>query len=334
MRVLKHAIIGLLIFTLVFLFLPTGQDGNAVVDNFQATTSYATSFKTTASQLVSPYVAQPVLSGANNEYVAGMGTLTSTATGWTGYLYEMCDVNNPSVSLGFETPAAFSSRFGNDKHATAGVHGGTDMVPSSADNIVWTVALLPGTVVKADWNKSYGWHVRQSVDGVPGLYILYAHLGEGWGGREGSDPHHEGAPPAWQSQDRGQMEWNTNGYKGKSSLVVSVGDHVGTGQRLGYYGHTGSSTNPHSHVELRFYLNSDGTPNDFGGNAPTTDNCYRADVWSVLKEGKSFSELEWVWYYYAKNSAGKSVGHVNFNKTMTRSDIEIAMKDTTEGGVD
>lgn len=329
MRTLKHMVVGVLIFTLLFLFLPVGQDEDAIISDFGATTSYASAFNMTQGQLVSPYIAQPVLSGANNEHIAGMSSLTSTATGWTGYLYEMCDVNEPSVSLGFEGPAWNTSRFANDRHVTAGVHGGTDMTPSSTSNIVWTLALLPGTVVKADWNESYGWHVRQSVDGVPGMYILYAHLGEGWGGLKGKDPHAKGTPPSWQSQDISSMEWGVCGYKGKSSLVVGVGDHVGTGQRLGYFGHTGSSTGPHSHVELRFYLDANGSPADFDGGCPTTDNCYRADVWSVLKEGKAFSDLEWVWYYY---DSGKS--YVNYNKTMTRDDIEIAMKDTTEGGVE
>ncbi len=313
MKVLKTTIIGILVFTIAFLFLPTGLDGNETVSNFMLTTSYAGTYNKSGAALVSPYIMEGTISGDTDEGLAALDKLTTADTGWTGNLYE---VINPDGTSTFKKPDYLKSNFANEKHVTGRTHGGTDMTDAGADvrsKVYWTLALLPGKVQIAGRDTSYGHYLIQTVDGAPGLYILYAHMGNGnaWGKSANS-----GRMPSWQSGT-------------SSSIQVKTGDTLVAGQRLGYLGTTGDSTGPHSHVELRYYKNVDGSPRVFPiGEYPQSAG-HRSNAWQVIHDGKSFSEISWMWY---------ENGKVYPDNKLTKDDLEylegIVNTDGDVGAID
>lgn len=73
------------------------------------------------------------------------------------------------------------------------------------------VAAQSGTVTKAQYSSSWGWHVK--INHGNGLETLYAHMVQG-------------------------------------SLRVSAGQQVSQGQQIGTMGTTGSSTGVHLHFEV------------------------------------------------------------------------------------
>jgi len=99
-------------------------------------------------------------------------------------------------------------------------HRGIDIAPSHrywpASAIyegtpAYIVAAASGTVVTSQFNSSYGWYVLIAHGG--GYATLYAHQ--------------------------------------HSRPMVSAGDFVAMGQRIGIVGSTGQSTGPHLHFEVR-----------------------------------------------------------------------------------
>lgn len=274
MRVLKHAIIGLLIFTLVFLFLPTGQDGNAVVENFQATTSYATSFRTSAAQLVAPYTALDTVTP--DDLDKGTKDEMSTVVA-AGYL--MClEDGTPLISA----PSSTYPRRGGSKGSkgnwnredntanTGAWHRGCDLVPEDGqqwNQPVYLCAFADGEVIQAGYGSSYGWSVV--IKHSEYIYTRYAHMGWGYGASEDYGPTDPDSLPAYQRNfTELSREPVSTGYRvqGESTLRVAVGDKVTAGQALGVMGSTGSSTGMHGHIELLLNPNGWGGGIQYGGN--------------------------------------------------------------------
>jgi murein DD-endopeptidase MepM/ murein hydrolase activator NlpD len=161
-------------------------------------------------------------------------------------------------------------------------HNGTDFTTSAGnDQRIWQVAIWGGTVVEAEMNgtdRSYGYTVV--IDHGNGFYTRYAHMGYGIGYYpEGNRP----TPKSWENQYAPGA--TTTGYEklGVSSLCVKEGDVVQAGDRLGTYGTTGHSSNPHAHVEM--FLTTSGAHNQ--------GTRWRAGVSNILLLGKDISEINW-----------------------------------------
>lgn len=277
----KTLLVGGLALFLGFTFLPIGINNGDVIDGYYATTSYASAVSMSQSALLSPYIEVGSIDGKSDANLAATDKLTdSTVTGWTGNLYECINADGTST---FKKPDNIGSVFANTAHISGGTHGGTDFgdgVSNMYGHKHWTLALLPGTIQKVGRDKSYGHYVVQTVDGAPGIYILYAHMANGsaWGDRVSSGP-----AASWQ--------------KGTDSTIqVKNGDHVDAGQRLGEVGTTGDSSGIHSHVELRYYKNADGTPKVWDIGTYPQSAGYRSNVAQVIFDNMKFSELTWVWY--------------------------------------
>lgn len=103
---------------------------------------------------------------------------------------------------------------------------------------------VSGTITSTYYSsRPYGNHAALDIAGNNGKAIGAARLGTvafaGWNGGYGN------------------LVIINHGYGFKtyyghmSSISVHVGQHVGTGQRIGYVGSTGHSTGPHCHFEVR-----------------------------------------------------------------------------------
>ncbi len=96
------------------------------------------------------------------------------------------------------------------------------------------------------------------VDPVLGVYRM--HEGIDIGGPEGAPIHAAGGGTVIWAGDRhgyGNAVFIDHGsgvvtvYAHQSKIGVSVGQHVGTGEVIGYVGHTGLAAGPHLHFEVR-----------------------------------------------------------------------------------
>lgn len=339
MRVLKHAIIGLLIFTLVFLFLPTGQDGNAVVDNFQATTSYATSFKTTSAQLVSPYVVTGEL-GPDSDMAKSVQTAMASAQ-LAEYILEVVpysDVYSPGEMRPVAPP---SSEFGKWRSWTTppAYHAGSDFScsPSAgAGNGVWFHALFSGNVVLSYYHSSWGRMVVIESDTMPGLYIRYCHMGPGnaslYGGKcnkpykyeNGEKPTSGGSRPSDWEKSQGYTAYNSESATwAGGSVQLKVGDHVNVGDRIGMVGTTGSSTGNHAHIELGVYIGTTGVVQKIPDRTdPGRKNSYLCDAHDVLMN-HNFDTCIWVNFVNTKSKSGK--------RELTKADLEYFYKNNPFG---
>ena len=260
------SVIALALFLLLFNFLPTSIDEDAVLSGYLNTTSFAAAINQTSMIMMQDV---SVLTAENSDEVKALDAKSPTRS---QYLYEVCDVTDPFGSGTKMNPDKCTSEFASARAFQSNKpHGGTDLVSNHyKDKIVWHLALWSGTVVKSEYHNSYGRYVLIKADDVPNLYYLYAHMAPG------NAKTYGGQQPSVQTAVN---------FPNGSSVLVKVGDHVNAGDKIGVVGTTGSSTGVHSHVELR--LSPQGS-----------SNCYRADVWKILNEGKKLSELEWVFYYY------------------------------------
>ncbi len=290
MRVLRTTVIGLVVFTLAFLFLPTGQDGNATVDNFMLTTSYATAYNTQSARLVSSYAEEPYVED-NTELTPSS---TTTVIAQSGYLF--CDKDGNGIE-GHITSHISANREGS-------LHNGEDIVPVGGlgkygPNEVFAVCPFPGTVVSAGYDganlHSMGYNVRVQI--TKHVDIVYMHLGYGAGKAVQYSSYTTkeklvrdnpcqavGYPDQWVTEE----EWcKEHGVKwkgvarwvGPSSIRVQAGDVITAGAVIGVPGDTGNSTGIHSHFCLR-YVDDSGTK-------------YYGSISEVL-DGANVKDIEWL----------------------------------------
>src|SRR5512133_1176291 len=118
-------------------------------------------------------------------------------------------------------------RYGGVFFAPNIVHTGVDI---DADEGTPILAAGPGTVVSADW----------------GLYT------EAPGNK--SDPYGQAVVLRHDFGYKGQTLFTV--YAHMSKIIAVVGQHVETGDVLGLVGHTGATTGPHLHFEVRLGANS------------------------------------------------------------------------------
>ncbi len=156
-------------------------------------------------------------------------------SGWRPPLYPIPWAMSPYDHFYFARPIAANEvnwpvadyRYGGIFFAPNIVHTGVDI---DAEEGAPIIAAGPGTVVWADWGlftetprneqDPYGMAVAIRHDfGYKGqqLYTIYAHM---------------------------------------SKIIAVVGQHVETGDVIGLVGHTGATTGPHAHFEVRFPINS------------------------------------------------------------------------------
>lgn len=310
MKIAFRLTVILCILAIVFTVMPGSMSADSIITFQKTATGYTVAEQVTSARDVS------TLNSSNNETIAN---LDRNLGGAIRTLYEICPGTDYNVQGALAIPDTCNSMFAKNRNIASGVHGGTDLgCNKGSTNAVWTVALFDGEVVYADYSSSYGWHVIQTVDGVPGFYVLYAHLGRGRGAYKSKGVWHlSGDPPTFQGP---ASEWtadpkNSLRKVGPSSLQVQAGDTIKAGTRLGFYGTTGSSSGLHSHIEFRMYFDADMQPAVQTGHPG--DNCYRADANDYIRLGMQLSELEWVYYYWG--SDGK--GHINRDKTLTPADM-------------
>lgn len=301
MRVLKHVVIGLLVFTLMFLFLPTGQDGNAVVDNFQATTSYATTFKTSGAQLVAPYVdteEEP------DNIDSTTSSSSSTVVSQVGYIY--CDEDGNGLDCYVNSHI--------DPNRKGSPHTGEDLIPNAGFSAfsaggIYAVCPFDGTVKSAGYDTSkYSAGYNVTVQITEHLDITYMHLGYGAGRAVqyssyttpqaliASYPFQGvGYPDEWVNEQtycsaNGKTWHGLNRWIGPSSIRVAPGDVITAGTIIGVPGDTGNSTGMHAHFRLR-YTEDNGTK-WVGSIKEVLDGTSIKDLTWMRTDGKTYTTAE------------------------------------------
>lgn len=258
---------GIVIFTLVFLFLPTGA-----TDSF-AMPDTARSYAVDPGSLMQAYYADV---GELNKEI-----LPNITVGGTRSILEVCEPGNLEAK-GTLVPISdyrFTSQFAIQRDLNGGYHhSGTDIAYGSS-KAVWLLAPFSGTVVVEDYTTGYGRYVIVESNEFPGLCFLYAHMAPG------NASSHGGKQPGWQSTI-------------SNSVQVHVGDNVSAGQRIGLMGTTGPSTGVHLHFELQ--LHTQGTNVVPYAQSPS-GNCYRASAYEWLN-GKELSDLTWLYTWYVKGN--------------------------------
>lgn len=263
-RVIKAAVLGVCALLLVFMFLPTGNSATDVVAGYQSTLAF-----TTSGSL--PYQYMSVLEAGDPLIKA----VEQSAGDHVDYVWVRED---GTPITGYVKSSTFPRRGGDvsaveDYTGGSGdYHMGTDIVPADGSHRtepVYQVAIWGGTVVKVGWGNT-GWGHYVVIDHGNNFYTRYAHMAYGNAGAYG------GVAPPWQ-----------RGHGTESSILVSVGDTVAAGDKLGYIGTTGSSTGMHAHVELIL------CPQGFDDGANRQLNYYYGGVDNILRGGKSLSELMW-----------------------------------------
>lgn len=318
MRILKWTLIGVLVFTLVFLFLPVGIDEDDLIENFMATRTYSTSFNMTHGSLVAPFLVPAELNPGNSDIADTVLKSFESAGGITDYFYEFASASD-IYGAGHDpcNPKQPNSPFGVWRSGYGGYHGGVDMSPEKtiSGEAIWTLALFSGTVRESRYDYSWGRTVVVESDAVPGLYFRYAHMGYGnassYGGSMSSWmsslKYPNGEQPTSKDQSPSDYE-KSNGYNGYNvastwaggGVLVKVGDHVEVGQRIGLFGTTGSSTGPHSHLELYLAVDAAGQLKGYEAYGGIMYPNYRTDGYTVIAN-KGFSQSSWG-YYVSKDS--------------------------------
>lgn len=266
--------LGLVALVVFFTVMPTGTNASDVLDGYQNTLSL-----TRSGTL--PYQFMDVIEAKDPLLVE----VENKAGSHVDYLW-VTDDGTPITMEQTKVSSTFPYRGGDvtkgDYTGSGTWHNGTDFTTSAGnDQRIWQVAIWGGTVVEAEMNgtdRSYGYTVV--IDHGNGFYTRYAHMGYGIGYYpEGNRP----TSKSWENQYAPGA--TTTGYEklGVSSLCVKEGDVVQAGDRLGTYGTTGHSSNPHAHVEM--FLTTSGAHNQ--------GTRWRAGVSNILLLGKDISEINW-----------------------------------------
>lgn len=252
MKWIKWAVIGVLVFSLVFLFLPMGTaDSYAMPDT-------ATSYGNSAQRLVLQYVERD-----EREKMLQQDAQIVSAV---GYIY--CDKDGNGIE------SYVNSAIGPRADYT---HNGEDIQPSGGWSgygveELWAVCPFAGEVKVAGYSaayKGYGYTVLVQVS--PHVDVRYAHLGYGAGhAAQFSDyttaaslvsvypfqgvgyPDQWISEPEWCRQNGVSFAGDSLRTVGPSSIKVSVGDIIEAGTVIGVPGDTGNSTGLHAHFELRY----------------------------------------------------------------------------------
>jgi murein DD-endopeptidase MepM/ murein hydrolase activator NlpD len=263
-KTIKIVVLVICALMLLFMFLPTGNSADSVVEGYYNTLSYTSSGAAVYQYFATLQAGDPLLNA-----------IEKSAGEHVDYLWVKED-GTPVYAIRNSTfPTRGGPADGGDfTNNPSAWHMGTDFQPVNVDKantVLWQVAIWDGVVVVAHDNSvaasSWGHHVV--LDHGNGFYTLYAHLGNGNGTLS------PGAVPSWQHGSTA------------SSITVKVGDKVTRGQRLGYLGTTGNSTGTHAHIEmiLNPQMPSVWTPRIAGNYFGGLDN--------VLNGGKELSEISW-----------------------------------------
>ncbi len=161
---------------------------------------------------------------------------------WAVSAYDHFYFTRPIAADNINWPLA-EYRYGGVFFAPNIVHTGVDIDAEEGTPIL---AAGPGTVISADW----------------GLYT------EAEGNR--NDPYGQAVVVRHDFGYKGQNLYTVYAHMSKISVVV--GQHVETGDVLGLVGHTGATTGPHLHFEVRT-----------GGN--TFYTTYNPELWTAPPQG-------------------------------------------------
>lgn len=308
MRTLKNMVVLVLVFTLLFLFLPVGQDEDAIISDFGATTSYATAFNLTQAQLLAPYM---LASEVNLKDIDGGLAIDADSLVASGHL--ACLEDGTPIDLvptssfprrgrsytGATTLEQFD--FSDNTANTGNWHRGCDLRPLNNEHRsqpVYLCSYWDGEVVLVSYDTSYGWHVV--VKHSEHLFTQYCHMAYGYGASKdygATDPNSLGEYQRDFTEIGRAYVGKHPVVQGHSSILVKEGDHVKAGQALGILGSTGSSTGMHGHIEL--YV----CPNGFEHRWETGGMFY-ANISNMHYNHLKPSEL--TWYQHTQGVAAVS----------------------------
>ena len=331
MKVAFRLTVILCILAIVFTVMPGSMSGDAIVAYQKNATGY-----TVAEQLTSVRDVGTLTSN-NSDIVKELDKVFGTTVeGLSPYLYDIVPVSDLyGDAIRQSNPIQDNSQFGKYRPQYGGYHSGTDFKSDVGSNeAAWHLAFFSGTVKYCKYHPSYGRCVLIESDAVPGLSILYAHMGPGNAYTSG------GSQPGWQASMTYQNGEQITSYsqapteyeksegliaKGKvseviwagGSILVKEGDHVEAGQRIGLYGTTGNSSGTHSHIELNLNIAQGGhTLSPLGDVIEPPWYTYKASATPIFMEGKTLSQLEWKWYRGKKTAPGTA---------LTQADVDAAL---------
>ncbi|MEP6895447.1 MAG: M23 family metallopeptidase [Chloroflexota bacterium] len=161
---------------------------------------------------------------------------------WAVSAYDHFYFTRPIAADNVNWPLA-EYRYGGTFFAPNVVHTGVDIDAEEGTSIL---AAGPGTVIQADW----------------GLYT------EALGNK--TDPYGQAVVIRHDFGYKGEALYTI--YAHMSKIIAVVGQHVETGDVLGLVGHTGATTGPHLHFEVRT-----------GGN--TFFKTYNPELWMAPPQG-------------------------------------------------
>ena len=185
------------------------------------------------------YIEKKMLTPGYGNHAGENCVITSTSTGyiWPIGSKETTQSDGKTFALGDPVSTGITSTFGSQESFRTSGHGGVDIADSgSGAGVDYVIAAKDGKVIYPTEKSQTtfadnGYYGNTDGDGYgnyviiqhsDGLYTLYGHLA-------------------------------------KSSITVMAGEEVKQGQVIGKLGHSGSSTGPHLHFEMR---NGNGTSNE------------------------------------------------------------------------
>lgn len=157
----------------------------------------------------------------NNSYVWPIGSMDITT------------IDGKSHALGAPATVTITSYFGSTESFRIAGHGAIDIAGVSGAGVVPVIAAKEGTVVyptdKSQTQYSDNGYYGNKDGGGYGNYVIIQHDND---------------------------TYTLYGHLAQNSITVTAGDTVSQGQVIGKLGHSGSSTGPHLHFEMRAGGNS------------------------------------------------------------------------------